>query len=294
MDKRYLRKGGDVVWVNLTVSLAHDEGGAPKYFVSAVEEITRRKEAEAEVRRLNEQLERLVAERTARLEEVVRELDAFAYSVSHDLRAPLRAMHGHATALLEDYAEEMGEQARKYAERVITASERMDALIQDLLAYSRLTRAEIAPQPVDLNNVVADARAQVDGALKESGAELIVERPLPTVTGHRATVTRALTNLLSNAVKFVTPGVKPRVRVWAEERDGRARLWVEDNGIGIAPEHRDRVFQIFERLHSVATYPGTGLGLAIVRKGLERMGGRAGVESEPGRGSRFWIELPKA
>jgi PAS domain S-box-containing protein len=129
MDKRYLRKSGDIIWVNLTVSLVHDEGGAPKYFISAVEEITRRKEAEAEVRRLNEQLEGLVAERTARLEEVVKELDAFAYSVSHDLRAPLRAMHGHATALLEDYADEMDEQARKYAERVVAASERMDTLI---------------------------------------------------------------------------------------------------------------------------------------------------------------------
>jgi signal transduction histidine kinase len=225
---------------------------------------------------------------------LVKELDDFAYSVSHDLRAPLRAMHGHATALLEDYAKEIDEQARRYAERVVVASERMDTLIQDLLVYSRLTRAEITPQPVDLNYVVADASAQVDSALKDSGAELIVERPLPTVTGHRATITQALTNLLSNAVKFVTPGVKPRVHVWAEERNGCARLWVEDNGIGIAPEHRDRVFQIFERLHSVTTYSGTGLGLAIVRKSLERMGGRAGVESEPGRGSRFWIELPKA
>lgn len=150
----------------------------------------------------------------------------------------------------------------------------------------------MSPHPVELSSALSDASAQIESALKES--EFIVERPLPAVIGHRPTLTQALTNLLSNAVKFVAPGVRPRARVWAEERGGRVRLWVEDNGIGIAPEHRDRVFQIFERLHSVATYPGTGLGLAIVRKGLERMGGGAGVESEPGRGSRFWIGLPTA
>lgn len=298
---RFRRADGEYRWMKSAGLPRFSEAGEFQGYVGSTFDITDIKQAEEAlresgeaVRRLNENLERLVAERTARLEEVVKELDAFAHSVSHDLRAPLRAMHGHATALLEDYANKLDEHARKYVERIVAASERMDTLIQDLLAYSRLTRAEITPQPVDLNSAVSEARAQIEGALKESGAELIVEQPLPTVVGHRATLTQALTNLLSNAVKFVAPGVAPRVRVRAEERDGRARLWVEDNGIGIAPEHRDRVFQIFERLHSVTTYSGTGIGLAIVRKGVERMGGSAGVESEPGRGSRFWIELPSS
>jgi signal transduction histidine kinase len=121
---------------------------------------------------------------------------------------------------------------------------------------------------------------------------LTIQKKLPAVLGHRPVLVQAVTNLITNAVKFVQHGVRPKVRISAKENAGRVRLWVEDNGIGIAAEHQERIFKIFERLHSVATYPGTGIGLAIVRKGIERMGGTVGVESEPGKGSRFWIELP--
>jgi signal transduction histidine kinase len=114
------------------------------------------------------------------------------------------------------------------------------------------------------------------------------------VVAHPTTLAQAVANLLSNAVKFVAPGTRPRVRVWAEESEGWVRLWVEDNGIGIAPDDHERIFRVFERLHGVDVYPGTGIGLAIVRRGVERMGGRVGVESELGKGSRFWIELPRA
>jgi len=120
-----------------------------------------------------------------------------------------------------------------------------------------------------------------------------VQEPLPQVLGHHATLFHVLANLLTNALKFVAPDVQPQVRIWAEEHAGRVRLWVEDNGIGIASEHRERIFRVFERLHGIETYPGTGIGLAIVRKGAERMGGRVGVESEVGQGSRSWVELPK-
>ena len=121
-----------------------------------------------------------------------------------------------------------------------------------------------------------------------------VADPLPTVIGHGPTFAQVLANLVANAVKFVPPERTPEVRILAEPRDGQVRLWVEDNGIGIAPEHHERIFRVFERLHRAIEYPGTGIGLAIVRKAMERMGGRSGVVSEPGRGSRFWIELPRA
>jgi signal transduction histidine kinase len=117
---------------------------------------------------------------------------------------------------------------------------------------------------------------------------------LPRIKGHPTTLVQVVANLLGNAVKFVPPGMTPRVRVWAEERGERMRLWVEDNGIGIAPEHQERIFRVFERLHRRESYPGTGIGLAIVRKGMERMGGGCGVESAPGQGSRFWVDLPRA
>ncbi len=181
----------------------------------------------------------------------------------------------------------------------------MDNLINDLLAYSRVSRAELVLQPVDLSSVVSVALAQVDANLKARGAEVVVEEPLSSVLGHHATLVQVVANLVSNAVKFVAPGVQPHVRLWVEDMgvaaaeigpavpgdDAWLRLWVEDNGIGIAPEHQERVFRIFERLHGLETYPGTGIGLAIVRRAMERMDGRAGVESIVGQGSRFWAEL---
>jgi len=144
-----------------------------------------------------------------------------------------------------------------------------------------------------LTTVASDVTHQLESDLREKKAELTVQGALPAVLGHRATLGQVVGNLLSNAIKFVAPGVTPEVRIRAEERGEFIRLWVEDNGIGIAPEYRDRIFRIFERLHGVETYPGTGLGLAIVLKGVERLGGRAGVESEEGVGSKFWIELKK-
>ena len=164
--------------------------------------------------------------------------------------------------------------------------------MQDLLAYSRLSNADLHPQPVSLSAIVAEAQAQLKEDLQERKAQLTVEEPLPQVVGHPAILVQVVANLLANAAKFVAPRVLPQVRVWAEKRGQRTRLWVEDNGIGIKSEHQGRIFRVFERLHGIETYQGTGIGLAIVRKGIERMGGFVGVESEPGRGSRFWIELP--
>ena len=122
---------------------------------------------------------------------------------------------------------------------------------------------------------------------------MTVERPLPQVMGHYATLVQVMTNLLTNGIKFVAPGVQPQLRIWSEERDDWVRLWLRDNGIGIAPEYQEHIFRIFERLHGVETYPGTGLGLSIVRKAIERMGGHVGVESALGQGSTFWVELCK-
>jgi signal transduction histidine kinase len=178
----------------------------------------------------------------------------------------------------------------------------MDILIQDLLVYSRLSRSDLRLQPVDLDVVVADVLTQLEVTLQEQQARLKVEKPLPRVIGHYATAVQIVSNLVSNAVKFMPAGVQPSIRIWAETikpapgetRATAVRLWVEDNGIGIEPEHRERIFQIFERLHGIEAYPGTGVGLAIVRKAAARLGGRAGVESHPDQGSRFWIELPQA
>jgi len=262
-------------------------------FATVFSDITERKLVDEELKEYREHLEELVEERTSRLEEKNAELEAFAYSISHDLRAPLRAMQGFSRALQEDYAEQLDEKGRDYAERVVSAAERMDSLIGDLLEYSRITRSELRLGTVDLDEVIEDTLQQLEAGIRDKGALVTVEGPLQQVKAHYATILQVVANLVSNAVMFVAPGVKPEVRIGGEERNGWVRLWVADNGIGIAPEYRERIFRIFERLHGMETYPGTGIGLAVVSKGMERMGGRVGMESEEGKGSEFWIELPK-
>jgi light-regulated signal transduction histidine kinase (bacteriophytochrome) len=240
------------------------------------------------------QLEQRVAERTAELQETNDELEAFSYSVSHDLRAPLRTLQGFTQALMEDYGSQLDDLGQDYARYIVEAAVSMDTLIADLLAYSRLGRTEIQIQPTDLSRVLAEALSQLDTERRERNAQIILEPPLPQVMAQYRILVQVLTNLLSNAIKFVKPDVQPQVRVWAEEREKSVRFWVEDNGLGIAEEHQERIFRVFERLHGIEAYPGTGIGLAIVRKGIEHMGGRVGVVSQPDKGSRFWLEFPKS
>jgi signal transduction histidine kinase len=220
------------------------------------------------------ELEQRVQERTRELEAANQELDAFSYSISHDLRAPLRAMQGFTEALLDDYGERLDATGQDYARRIVAASHRMDALIQDLLAYSRLSRTEVRLDAVDVERVVDEACGQMETELKDRGATITVDRPLARVMAHRTVFGQVLANLLTNAVKFVAPDTPPRVRIWTELRGEWVRLSVEDNGIGIIAEHQDRIFRAFERLHGVEHYPGTGIGLAIVQKGIARLGGQ--------------------
>jgi signal transduction histidine kinase len=277
------------------VSLVRDPAGQPLEFIAVIADISARKRAEAALRELTESLELRVEERTRQLSEVVSELDAFAYSISHDLRAPLRGMEGFAHILLEDHAEALGPEGRRYAERIVAAASRMEGLIQDILAYSRLSREAVELVPVDLDQMLDRAVAELREGDAPGGAEaeVTIRRPLPRVRASRPVLGQILANLLANAAKFTPPGERARIRVWAEPRGDRVRLWVEDQGIGLSPEHTARIFNVFERLHGGEAYPGTGIGLAIVRKGAERLGGAAGVESEGrGQGSRFWVELP--
>lgn len=253
-----------------------------------------RRRAEEELYRLNETLERRVRERTRKLEEALEDVSTFAYTVAHDLRAPLRAMAGFSQALLEDCAEALDPAGRDYARRITDASRRMDDLIQDLLSYVRITQADLTARPESLEDAVDEALADLAEEVARRRADVAVERPLGRVLAHGRTLRLVLVQILSNALKFTAPGTVPRIRIRAEARPGGVRLWVEDNGIGIPPEYHGRIFGVFERLHRLEEYPGTGIGLALVRKAVERMQGRCGVESSPGAGSRFWIELPAA
>jgi len=162
-----------------------------------------------------------------------------------------------------------------------------------LLSYNRLSLEEINLGAVKLEAALDEVLKQYEPQVREKGAEIRVETPLSDVWAHKGVLVQMLAHLISNSLKFVATGVKPRVRIWTEDHDDWVRLSTQDNGIGIASEHHQRIFRVFERLHSTEQYPGTGIGLANVSKAAERMGGRVGVESQPGLGSRFWVELPK-
>ena len=237
-----------------------------------------------------EELERKVIERTIALQRTVNDLESFSYTVSHDLRSPLRAMLGYATALLEDFADSMPETAKDYLGRIKRAAERLDHLIQDLLTFSRLTTESTMVQQVDLDRLVKEILLQYPDFHGDK-ADIAIHGPLPAVLGHESALTQVVANLISNAVKFVPKDRKPTIQVRVEPGEHTIKLWIEDNGIGIAKENQARIFKIFEQLNNPGTYSGTGIGLALVKKSVEKMQGSVGVESEEGKGSRFWVEL---
>jgi PAS domain S-box-containing protein len=253
--------------------------------VAAILDITELHKAQREIQQLNATLEERVRQRTA-------DLEAFSYTVSHDLRAPLRAMEGFAQALDEDYGAMLDEMGRHYTRRIVHAAARMDRLITDLLQYSRLSSSETPVERVELSGVIAEAHQALEAEIARTRAVVTLPRGSWVVLAHRSAVVLAVQNLLSNAIKFTRPGESPVVTVTCERRGERVRLSVADRGIGVAPEHQQRVFRVFERLHSGDQYAGTGIGLAIVRRAVERAGGRAGLDSGVGEGATFWIELP--
>jgi signal transduction histidine kinase len=252
------------------------------------QELVARQEAEARIAALNQELER----RLAALTFVNGELEAFNYSIAHDLRAPLRSMTGFANAILADERDHLSSQGLDYATRIARAAKYMDGLLRDLLAYSRLVHLEMPLSPVPLDDAIQEILAVCAKEVADRHAKVEVLSPLQQVNAHRPTVQQILSNLIQNALKFTPPGRAPVLRIFTTRQGRSVRLWVEDNGIGIAPEYREKIFGLFNRLHQQEDYPGTGVGLAIVRKGAERMGGTAGVESTPGQGSRFWVDLP--
>ncbi len=308
VDYRVPDGSGGVRWVSARSQTFFGGEGSerrPVRTIGAALDITERKEAQS-------RLERLVAERTAQLADANANLEHFAHTAAHDLRSPLRGINGFAAVMLEQYGQQLDEMGRSMLERIIGSATQMGQLLNDLLEYSRLAHTELRLETVSLENVVRDALALQDTEIRTRQAQVDVTAALPQVIGHQATIVMVVANLLSNGLKFTAREVRPRLRVWAEVQESHAftgsasnqdtegaqsrmvRLWVEDNGIGIKAEDQAKVFGVFQRLHGKSAYPGTGLGLAIVKKAVERMGGHVGVESEFGKGSRFWVELRAA
>jgi two-component system, chemotaxis family, CheB/CheR fusion protein len=249
--------------------------------VLSVIDITARKMAEDDARRAREALDQYASD-----------LEGFSYALTHDMRAPLRAMQGFSSLVEQNEGDRLSPESRSYLQRIKRSANRLDELVKDSLSYTTAMREESPMHAIDICKLLADILETYPN-LQLPDAEVSVDCEDVVVMGTQAGLTQCFSNLLGNAVKFVRPGQKAQVRVWSEERGDRVRLWVDDNGIGIPPEAHERIFEIFQRLHRDDVYTGTGIGLALVRKVVERMGGRIGVESEPGQGSRFWIDLAK-
>jgi len=251
----------------------------------------------------NQDLEDKVRERTGKLEETIAELEGFSYSLVHDMRGPLRAMLGYATILQTEAITRLQPEEADLLRRIGQAAKRMDELVVDSLNYSQLLRHDLPVQPIDLRALI-QGLVQTYPNLQPPQAEVSIEMDRLLVCANEAALIQIFSNLLGNAVKFVAPGVKPRVHVSAIIHDCPPSLatnekdcvfvWIEDNGIGIPKYAHERIFGMFQRMHRPEEYPGTGIGLALVKKSLERTGGEITLESEPGKGSRFCVQLPLA
>jgi PAS domain S-box-containing protein len=289
-----LRKDGTTLPVSIWTAPLFDSGGNMSGVMGIFLDLSDRQRAAEEAKKINESLERRVTERTQRLEEANEELAAFSYTVSHDLRLPLRSLQMLATMLLETQGEKLDEVGRATASRLVGATARMERQIDDLLEYSKSSRGELKTEPVSLILVVHELLGRVQRDPMFADAQIIVTEPLGWVVAHHMTLERVILNILSNALTFVRPGAKPIVNIRAQEKNGFVRLCIEDNGIGIPLEDRERIFHVFERLPAAEAYPGLGIGLTIARRGVERMGGKIFVQPVESGGTEFIIELPNA
>jgi PAS domain S-box-containing protein len=291
MEMRYLRNDGEVIWAEVSRAAVRDPEGSPRLIVGVTRDITAQRAAEAQVRTLNAELEARVMQRTAELELANSNLEAFTYSVSHDLRAPLRALSGYGNALLEDYGDQLDEAGRGYAARIMAASERMASLIDDLLHLSRVSRALINMERVDLSAETAAIGAELQSRDRGRRVRFAVQDGV-RVRADRSLIRDVVQNLLENAWKFTarTDGAVVEFASMVCE-DGGICYYVRDNGAGFDPAYAGKLFKPFERLHDAAEFPGTGIGLASVARIIERHGGRVWAEGNPGQGATFYFTL---
>jgi PAS domain S-box-containing protein len=269
-----------------------DLEGKPRLIGVGID-ISKLQQAEEEIKKLNRDLGQRVLERTAQLNAINKELESFSYSVSHDLRAPLRAIGGFAKMLQEDHCDRMNEDALFLVQKILEADDRMSHLIDDLLTYSRIGRSAIHLRPVPLNELLGNVSSDFTQRIKVVGGTLSIEN-LPTVTGDPTLLGQVFENLFDNALNYRKRDVPLQLTVSSHEESGHAVICITDNGIGIAPMYHQRIFDVFQRLHTSQAYEGTGIGLANVKKSVELMGGKVWVESEPDQGSTFCIKLKSA
>jgi PAS domain S-box-containing protein len=285
-----LRKDGTRFWASVVITALRDASGVLRGFGKVTRDMTERKQAEDEVLRMSAELEQRVRDRTAALEAVNSELESFSYSVSHDLRTPLRGVDGFSKILLQKYGASLDEQGRHYLERIRAGTQRMGKLIDDLLRLSKITQTELKRVPLDLGALARDISEELRKTDPNRGVEFVIAEPAPII-GDPHLLRIALENLLGNAWKFTGKTEHARIELGAAPREGQQAFYVRDNGAGFEMEHASKLFAPFQRLHDATEFEGTGIGLATARRIIIRHGGRIWAEGKPNEGATFWFTL---
>jgi signal transduction histidine kinase len=267
------------------------DGELLSLFAATLGHLSSLKRAQEDIKNLTEDLEKRVVDRTAELEAKNLELETFTYSVSHDLKAPLRGVDGYSQFLLAEYSGSLDEDGNLFLQNIRKSVERMNQMIDDLLAYSRLELREWITSKVNLSDLVESVVAERKIEIDHRRVQIKVEIPAVVIDAESEGLAQALRNLIDNALKFTRDCPSPEIEICAEVTGGDVLLWVKDNGIGFDIKYHDRIFEIFQRLHDVDEYPGTGIGLALVRKVMQRQGGIVWAESVPGGGAKFILKM---
>ena len=291
MEKRYVRKDGKIIWVNITVSPLWEPGEPPVRNIAVVQDITERKHVEEDIRKLNADLDLRVQERTSQLEAANRELDAFSYSVSHDLKSPLQHITGYAELLNKRASESLDEKNKHYLKVITDSTIRMGRLIDDLLSFSRMGRTEMLKKKTNLDSLVKEILRDFQADARSKNIDWKTG-PLPEVYGDSAMLRQVFVNLISNAFKFTGNCDEAVIEIGSTiGENGEVCVYVKDNGVGFDMKYVDKLFGIFQRLHSSKEFEGTGIGLANVRRIIHRHGGRVWAEGKVGEGATFYFTL---
>ena len=284
-------KSGETFWVE--VNLKNTIIGGVDRLLAVVRDIRQRKTAELELHAYREHLEQLVSRRTAEIKAKNTELETFTYSVSHDLKAPLRGIDGYSRLLVEDYTDKLDEEGLQFLNNIRQSAGQMNRLIDDLLAYSRMERRDLNPAPLNVRQLIDELLFERERDISARSARVTIDITHDHIVGDRESIRQIMGNFIDNAIKYTADQPEPQIQIRASKSGDTWRFLVKDNGIGFDPVYHDRIFDIFQRLHRPEDFPGTGVGLALAKKAASRLNGNVWANGMPGRGATFYLEIPE-